>query len=134
MKDLGMQRTVYAEMLKRTDRELYNKCQELMDPRIKDWNMIEEAIETICETYPPTIENYTFIIAVVFYLFAEYKLHFENVRMESGSRIAIQKVLGFANRETVNYYSSTIYSLYKNPRWAEKVNNTGEAVLLQLNN
>lgn len=108
------------------------KAIELSTPRLTDWSKIKEVVE-YCSNhgYPLNGENKPLIMTVIYFLFAEYKLHY-NIKLPIGIRDHISDAFGFVSSETVNYYSELCPVYAKAKNWREKYEALANGYLEQI--
>jgi len=119
---------IAAEQLKQVDMNAYQNCQKLATPRLNDLSLLPIVFEEITKLYPKNPENSPFILAVIYYLYAPFKLHYREIRMRNGVREMLCQLMMWKHVEIVNYYADILISYYKGPRWAEKVNEMGNEI------
>lgn len=122
----GLFNQIAAKKLKDIDFDSYKECESIIKPRLSNLNLLPLIMEDILRVHPATPENSAFILGVVYYLFAPYKLYHQDVRMKNGIREIICKYMGWTDAPVVNYYAAMLVSYYKGQRWASKVNELGE--------
>lgn len=116
-----IKRVVTSIIKDRIPVEEFERAKRLATPRITDWNQIKDIV-TYCEVngYPVNNKNNSLILCVIYYLVAEYKLHYQNVKMPIGLRDIISDAFGLINPEMVSYHSSLSMAYAKGKNWREK--------------
>ncbi len=112
--------SIRREMFEKHYPREQERLKRLATPRINDWSKIKDVV-AYCEANgcPVNATNNSLIIAVIYFLFAEYKLHY-NVKLPIGIRDYITEAFCFNNQETVNYYSQTVQVYAKGKNWRDK--------------
>ncbi|TKC01240.1 hypothetical protein [Pedobacter cryotolerans] len=110
-----------TERLKKVNYQEYQNCVDLTKGRLHDINLIPLIFQEVIRTYPANPENTPFILGVIYYLYAPYKLHFTDLRLQNGMRQIIISLMNWNDAPTVNYYADRLVAYYKNPRFAARV-------------
>jgi hypothetical protein len=121
-----------AEILKETNPVAYQACINMHNPALEDWNLLRTVKSIILRRYLLTMPNYPIFLAVIYRLYATWKLHKITPKLKVGMRDVLQELLEFAHAENVNYHSDQIAIKYKNKRWAKLIDDLATDILYEI--
>ena len=110
-------------MLQEIAPDLYNACQVIVNPLLNDLTLVPRIISEIQRLEGDiTCENIHFALAVLDRLYVPAQLLCKGmIKKPAGVRDAYGVALGYHNPENINRWADIAFSHYKNPRFANRV-------------
>jgi len=125
---IGTIRQIAAEKLREIEPDIFEECENMVNAPISNIDLLPISMSEILLELEPTPDNSPLILAIVYYLYAPFKLTYQNIRCDNGIRGAVCRAMNWKDTPLVNYYGSILVSYYKNPRWAAKVKEMAEKI------
>ena len=125
---------IIAQVLKEMSQFVYECCLNVVKAPINNISLIPIVFDEIIKRYDPLPENSPAIIAIIYKLYAPYKLHLHRPRVPDGIRTAICQVMKWDDAPLVNYYNDIAMAYYKGERWAGNIDRIAAEILTSLLN